>query len=73
MMNALPQPGWYADPQYPGYQRYWDGTRWTQVAAPNAGAPDLWAVSGRPGTTHTWTVGNQAAVAPGTPLILERH
>lgn len=29
MTNELPQPGWYADPHYPGYQRYWDGTRWT--------------------------------------------
>ena len=71
---------WAVGPQLLGDTPYvapltehWDGTRWTQVAAPNAGAPDLWAVSGRPGTTHTWTVGNQAAVAPGTPLILERH
>lgn len=24
----LPPPGWYADPQYAGRSRYWDGYRW---------------------------------------------
>ncbi len=23
-------PGWYADPEVPGGQRYWDGSRWTE-------------------------------------------
>jgi hypothetical protein len=27
-------PGWYADPQRPGEQRYWDGTQWVGPAAP---------------------------------------
>jgi hypothetical protein len=52
---------------------HWDGAQWTRVAAPSAGAPNIWAVSARPGTTHTWAVGTQAPVAPGDPLILERH
>jgi len=30
---ALPPAGWYADPQRPGGQRYWDGTSWTQHTA----------------------------------------
>lgn len=28
-MNAVPA-GWYADPEQPGRQRYWDGTVWTE-------------------------------------------
>lgn len=30
--------GWYADPNDPSTQRYWDGTRWTDNRAPGAGA-----------------------------------
>lgn len=26
---GLPPAGWYPDPQVPGSNRYWDGTRWT--------------------------------------------
>lgn len=28
------QPGWYPDPVMPQTQRYWDGWRWTEHAAP---------------------------------------
>jgi hypothetical protein len=28
------QAGWYADPQMPGTQRYWDGAQWTDRVAP---------------------------------------
>lgn len=28
-VNAVPA-GWYADPEQPGQQRYWDGTGWTE-------------------------------------------
>ena len=31
-------PGWYADPQLPGMQRWWDGTKWTDQTAPGATA-----------------------------------
>jgi hypothetical protein len=31
--QALPPAGWYADPQRPGGQRYWDGATWTQHTA----------------------------------------
>ena len=27
-------PGWYADPEWPSYQRYWNGSEWTQHRAP---------------------------------------
>lgn len=35
---SSPPPGWYADPQTPGTQRYWDGTTWTEHVHPPAGA-----------------------------------
>ncbi len=28
-MHPLPNPGWYDDPEYPAYLRYWDGTQWS--------------------------------------------
>ena len=39
-------PGWFPDPELPGVQRYWDGTRWTEHRAP-----------GRPPTANTATNG----------------
>jgi hypothetical protein len=37
--SAAPPAGWYADPQEPASQRYWDGTSWTEKisSAPPAG------------------------------------
>jgi len=32
-MEKTPQPGWYPDPEYPGYQRYWNGQQWTDDRA----------------------------------------
>ena len=32
-------PGWYADPNQPGQQRYWDGNAWTEHVAPAGGPP----------------------------------
>lgn len=32
--DSSPQPGWYADPEYPGYIRYFDGTAWTEHRQP---------------------------------------
>ena len=29
-MSTQTPPGWYADPQVPGQQRYWDGVQWTE-------------------------------------------
>lgn len=31
--------GWYADPENPGQQRYWDGNTWTDNFAPGASSP----------------------------------
>ena len=38
--QGTPAAGWYADPEVPGRQRYWDGSRWTeQVSEAQAAAP----------------------------------
>jgi|SRR5688500_15402842 uncharacterized Tic20 family protein len=45
-----PPPGWYADPQAVGRQRYWDGTAWTENVSPGhqsptqGGDPKQWAM-----------------------------
>lgn len=35
---SAPVPGWYADPEQYGMQRYWDGTAWSEQRRP---APDV--------------------------------
>ena len=47
----LPPPGWYPDPKMAGTQRYWDGQRWTDHAAPAAPQPT------KPDTNGLWTAG----------------
>jgi hypothetical protein len=39
MTNPSTPPGWYPDPAGTGAQRYWDGTQWTEHAAPGAAPP----------------------------------
>lgn len=34
-------PGWYADEQVPGHQRWWDGTQWTSATQPLFAAPPV--------------------------------
>ena len=36
MTNASPPPGWYLDPRDGKLNRWWDGTTWTEHAAPSA-------------------------------------
>jgi hypothetical protein len=31
---SAPVPGWYADPEQPAMQRYWDGTAWSEQRRP---------------------------------------
>jgi hypothetical protein len=33
-VTELPPAGWFDDPEYPGYLRYWDGHTWTDYRAP---------------------------------------
>lgn len=37
--SSSPAPGWYPDPKMVGTQRYWDGERWTDNAAPLTAPP----------------------------------
>jgi uncharacterized Tic20 family protein len=49
-------PGWYADPQTPGAQRWWDGSRWSEhVQAPQPfAAGHAYAVADR--DAHQWAM-----------------
>lgn len=35
-VSNQPTPGWYDDPEYPGYLRYWDGGGWSEHRAPKS-------------------------------------
>lgn len=50
-----PPPGWYPDPSTPGYQRYWDGTAWTDQKHPMTLAMNPPAVTGSPAATPAGT------------------
>lgn len=38
---ALPQPGYYADPNDPSIERWWDGQKWVGQTRPSQGNPPL--------------------------------
>lgn len=68
-MSDLPPANWYPDPEVPGQQRYWDGTRWTEHRAsmggqqPAASADDVtapqpaWDTTAQPGGAPVKTNG----------------
>jgi hypothetical protein len=35
-VSNQPTPGWYDDPEYPGYLRYWDGGGWSEHRSPKS-------------------------------------
>ncbi|MEX0836075.1 MAG: CD225/dispanin family protein [Nitriliruptor sp.] len=58
-MSDGPVPGWYADPEQPGGERYWDGSSWTPHRRPSAAAAQgsPWgagATAGATGTVDVW-------------------
>jgi hypothetical protein len=59
--KAKPPPGWYPAHQKPGYEKYWDGTRWTdQVRAKKQG---FWAsLAPDPDVLATGLVDNQTTM-----------
>ena len=63
-MTASPPAGWYADPEDPSQQRYWDGSAWTDHRVPGRPATD--PAYGTPptsqwqsGTQQPWSAGGQ--------------
>ncbi len=68
---ATPAPGWYADPEHPGSQRYWDGNAWTQHRAP-AAAPAIvvQAVPGNPAAVAALVLGICGFLAMGIPFFI---
>ncbi|ANF32619.1 hypothetical protein A0130_13920 [Leifsonia xyli] len=59
-MNA--PAGWYPDPEYPGQQRYWDGSAWTANRAPVATAAPATAAPA-PAATATATASSLPTIA----------
>lgn len=41
-----PAPGWYADPEHAGSERYWDGHRWAEQRRPAPAADVVGAGAG---------------------------
>lgn len=55
-----PPAGWYPDPEYPGHQRYWDGTSWTEHRAPDAQPPGAEAPVHMGPTQQSWFARHKA-------------
>jgi hypothetical protein len=46
-MQQTTPAGWYPDPEYQGYQRYWNGRQWTNDRASIVMSPEAAAVYAR--------------------------
>lgn len=52
-----PVAGWYPDPEVPGGQRYWDGSRWGEQRPPASEPPSGW---GAPDPSGGWGTGSSS-------------
>ena len=76
--STLPPAGWYPDPEYPGNDRWWNGTEWSDyrrpdaaTAAASAAAAAAAAPGGYPGVTGDIPVGGAAGrIGGNTPALV---
>ena len=67
--NATP-PGWYADPNIPGHQRWWDGQQWTEhVGAP--AAPLVAPAGTKTDTVWIWLIVLLPLLSIGSLFLLD--